>query len=159
MQIRNSVTHIAIIYTTVSLVQLNTNRGFVLSILFAAIMVNDATAIPWTADGSSYCGVIPKLFSELPVAQVTLGAGVGDLERPSLNPQRSHWLQCRRCRNSSPHMRKLFLEKVPWTNISIYWNLLSCWHASMIITVTSHKLTFSSLTLRLWLNGLCTLHY
>lgn len=45
------------------LVQLN-NRVFILSILFAAIMVNYATAIPLTADSSELLWGYPKKLSQ-----------------------------------------------------------------------------------------------
>lgn len=65
MQIRNFIIHIAIIYTIVFfLVQLNTNRVFVVTISFAAIMVNYVTAIPLTADGSELLWGYPKSCSQ-----------------------------------------------------------------------------------------------
>lgn len=75
MQIRNFIIHIAIIYTIgyfllslllllFFLVQLNNNRVFILSILFAAIMVNYATAIPLTADSSELLWGYPKKLSQ-----------------------------------------------------------------------------------------------
>ena len=52
-------------------------------------MVNYATAIPLTADGSELLWGYPRAVLRAPTVQVTLGPGAGDLEWPSLNPQRS----------------------------------------------------------------------
>lgn len=50
--------------------------------------MQNAKIIFYSLDSREFRAVVrlsPKLFSELPTAQVTSGPGVGNLERPSLN--------------------------------------------------------------------------